>query len=51
MIYKLRFEVYTDDNVLLHARSEESGNFLWVLTEFMLYVMGYAKHNKLHKDE
>jgi hypothetical protein len=46
MIYKFKFEVCNDDNVLLCARTEESGDFLAAFIEYITYVM---KHFVQHR--
>jgi hypothetical protein len=41
MIYKFKFETYTDDNRLLTSRSEESGDFWKAYIEFTRFLSGY----------
>jgi hypothetical protein len=43
MIYKFKFEVCNDNNELIFARGEESGNFWKAYLDFMFYLMGYAR--------
>ncbi len=43
MIYKFKFEVYTDKNELVSSRSEESGNLWWAFREFMVHVLNHTR--------